>query len=164
MWLFSFQRPYADIRAIGPQWAAACAAVHAQSFGHPWSAAEFEVLLAGRDVVAEAAILPASRFRQPRLAGFVLSRIVLDEAEILTIAVAAKFRRQGIGGRLLAAHLASLARRGAKTLFLEVETGNFAALALYAGFGFTQVGERKAYYRKAEGGAAAALVLRRELR
>jgi [ribosomal protein S18]-alanine N-acetyltransferase len=159
-----------DIRSIGPAQAQACAQIHAESFAHAWSVAEFETLLAGRDVTAEAATVnsPWAQswervWRQPpRLAGFVLSRRVLDEAEILTIAVALQFRRRGIGGALLAAHLATLTSQGIKTLFLEVEAGNAAALALYGGFGFYQVGARKGYYAKPGGSAAAALVLRRD--
>jgi [ribosomal protein S18]-alanine N-acetyltransferase len=163
--LFDHRRP-PDIRRIGPQGAQACAAIHAQSFAHPWSAAEFETLLAGRDVIAEAA-MATSRLRTvwrraPVLAGFVLSRRVLDEAEILTIAVAPKFRRSGIGGALLGVHLATLAAQGAKALFLEVEAGNRAALALYAQFNFHEIGTRKAYYRAVDGTKAAALMLRRD--
>lgn len=101
--------------------------------------------------------------KSPALAGFVLSRAVVDEAEILTIAVAPSFRRQGVGGALLAAHIATLAAQGIKALFLEVEAGNHAALALYRSFDFYQVGTRKGYYPKVGAAAAAALVLRRDL-
>lgn len=157
-----------DVRRLGPQSAQACASIHAQSFAHPWSANEFEALLAGRDVVAEAATTRSwlSRLlgRRQKLVGFVLSRRVLDEAEILTIAVARRSRRQGIGAALLSAHLATLAGMGLKALFLEVEAGNNAALALYAQFGFAQVGARKGYYPKRDGEAAAALLLRRDFR
>ncbi len=157
--LFTRKQP-AEIRPLGPQAAQACAAIQAEAFPHPWSGSEFETLLAGRDVVAEAAMVKS--WGQAHFAGFVLSRLVLNEAEILTIAVAAKYRRQGIGSALLSAHLATLAARGTKTLFLEVEAGNHAALALYDQFGFQQVGERKAYYRKKDAPNAAALVLRRD--
>lgn len=157
-----------DVRRIGPQSAQACARIHAQSFAHPWSANEFEALLAARDVVAEAAMmrtwLGRALGRRQKLVGFVLSRRVLDEAEILTIAVGQRLRRRGVGAALLSAHLAQLAAMGIKALFLEVEAGNDAALALYAQFGFAQVGTRKAYYRKGEGEAAAALLLRRDFR
>lgn len=151
-----------DIRRIGTQWAQACAAIHARSFPHPWPAADFESLLAARDVIAEAAISAGRWGKRPALAGFVLSRRVLDEAEILILAVAPEFRRREIGSALLGVHLATLAAQGAKALFLEVEAGNHAALALYAQFDFRQIGERKAYYRKADGSAAAALLLRRD--
>lgn len=151
-----------DIRRIGTQWAQACAAIHARSFPHPWPAADFESLLAARDVIAEAAMATRRCGKSRALAGFVLSRCVMDEAEILTLAVAPEFRRRGIGSALLGAHLATLAGRGTKALFLEVEAGNHAALALYAQFDFRQIGERKAYYRGTNGTAAAALVLRRD--
>ncbi|TAL83623.1 MAG: GNAT family N-acetyltransferase [Beijerinckiaceae bacterium] len=156
----------AGIRRIGPEFAQACAGIHARSFAHSWSAPEFETLLAGRDVVAEAATASGGwkKFwrKSPALAGFVLSRTVAGEAEILTIAVAPSFRRQGIGGALLGAHIATLAAQGIKVLFLEVEAGNHAALALYRSFDFYQVGTRKGYYPKAGAIAAAALVLRRD--
>ena len=47
---------------------------------------------------------------------------------------------------------------GAASLFLEVGADNPAALALYAGLGFTRVGMRKAYYNGGD-----ALVLRLSL-
>ena len=81
---------------------------------------------------------------------------------MLTIAVAPGARGKGIGRALLASHLAALAAEGAKSLFLEVETDNRAALALYQRFDFRQVGERKAYYRKADGITRSALILRRD--
>ncbi len=152
------------VRRLGPQFGKACARIHAQSFPHPWSAEEFEALLAGRDVIAHAATLPATFWRPGRgPVGFVLSRRAADQAEILTIAVAPAARERGIGAALLAAHLPVLAAAGAKSLFLEVEANNKAAIRLYENFGFHQVGERKAYYRAADGGRATALVLRRDL-
>jgi [ribosomal protein S18]-alanine N-acetyltransferase len=50
-----------------------------------------------------------------------------------------------------------------RTLFLEVEEGNTAALALYARQGFTEVSRRAAYYRKSDGSAANAIIMRRTL-
>lgn len=158
-----FGRPQtsASIRRIGPDFAAACAKIHAQSFAHPWAPAEFESLLAGRDVIGEAAFA-TSLFGGRRLTGFVLSRRGADTAEMLTVAVAPALRRSGVATALIARHLATLAAESVKSLFLEVETDNRAARALYRRFGFEEVGERKAYYRKADGIAASALVLRRD--
>jgi [ribosomal protein S18]-alanine N-acetyltransferase len=158
---FGWAQKPASIRRIGPNFGAACANIHALSFAHPWAPAEFESLLAGRDVVGEAAIA-TSFFGKRRVTGFVLSRRGADMAEMLTIAVAPALRRKGVGAALLTRHLATLAAEGAKSLALEVETDNRAALALYRRFGFHEVGERKAYYRKADGMRAAALVLRRD--
>jgi ribosomal-protein-alanine N-acetyltransferase len=159
--MLGWSQTSASIRRIGPDFAAACAKIHARSFAHPWAPAEFESLLAGRDVIGEAAFA-TSLFGRRRLIGFVLSRRGADTAEMLTIAVAPALRRKGVGAALLARHLATLAAEGAKSLFLEVETDNRAARALYRRFGFEEVGERKAYYRKADGIAASALVLRRD--
>ena len=136
-----------------------CAKLHAASFAHPWSAQEFETLLANTNVSGEAAVDPTSN----ALRGFVLTRLAADEAEILTIAVDSSLRRRGVGRALLAANMARLPSLGAKKLFLEVERENAAAIALYAKFGFREVGQRSGYYRKADGGAATALVLRRDL-
>ncbi|HLH11397.1 MAG TPA: GNAT family N-acetyltransferase [Methylovirgula sp.] len=156
-----FGRP-ASIRRIGPEYGGACAKIHARSFAHPWGAGEFESLLAARNVVGHGAfirLLWGGRV----LAGFVLSRLAADSAEILTIAVVPRARGKGLGGALLATHLAQLAASGAKSLFLEVEAENRAALALYRRFDFYEVGARKAYYRTADGNRAGALILRRDL-
>ena len=78
--------------------------------------------------------------------GFVIARVAGDEAEILTLAVAPEARGQGLGRALLNAAIVEAQRRGAGAIFLEVGTDNPAALALYAGLGFANVGSRKGYY------------------
>ncbi len=92
-------------------------------------------------------------------AGLVLARVVLDEAEILTLAVVPAARRQGLGATLLAAALAEAARRGATAMLLEVAKANQPARALYAAQGFTQVGLRRRYYANGDD----ALLLRRTI-
>jgi ribosomal-protein-alanine N-acetyltransferase len=96
------------------------------------------------------------------LAGFVVSRIAADQAEILSIAVDASYRGLGLARKMLGVHLRRLAAYGVAAVFLEVDERNVAARRLYAGFGFTEVGRRESYYAAADG-AAAALVLRLEL-
>jgi len=137
-----------------------CAAIHASAFAHPWDAGEFATLLTGASTLASAALDPASH----RLRGFALSRLAADEAEILTIAVDPGERRRGVGRDLLAEHLRQATLAGARALFLEVEAENAAAIALYHRFGFVQVGSRAAYYRRADGKPATALVMRRDLK
>nr|WP_281369189.1 GNAT family N-acetyltransferase [Microvirga mediterraneensis] len=97
--------------------------------------------------------------RTARPVGFVLSRIVLDEAEIITVAVAPEARGKGHARPLLAHHLDALARRGVARVHLEVEEGNAPAIALYRRAGFQDVGRREGYYRKADGTKAAALTM-----
>ncbi|MFO1160852.1 MAG: ribosomal protein S18-alanine N-acetyltransferase [Reyranellaceae bacterium] len=92
--------------------------------------------------------------------GFALHRVVAGEAELLTIAVHPASRRRGAGRRLLAATVAQLRAAGAIALFLEVAVDNRAARQLYEAAGFQTIGVRPAYYRRSDGGAADALVMR----
>jgi ribosomal-protein-alanine N-acetyltransferase len=86
-----------------------------------------------------------------------LLRIVLDEAEIITIGTL--LRRQGIATALLAQGIAACRAAGVKTLYLEVAAQNAAARALYAAQNFVQIGQRNAYYPNGD----AALTLARKL-
>jgi ribosomal-protein-alanine N-acetyltransferase len=137
-----------------PADAAQLAALHGQSFRGGWSAEEFERLLADRSVTAHRAV--AGR----RLVGFIISRGAADEAEILSVAVAASARRRGTARRLLNMHMGRLTANGVQRLLLEVDEGNAAARHLYARAGFYEVGRRQGYYGS---GAIAALVLCRDL-
>jgi ribosomal-protein-alanine N-acetyltransferase len=158
--MFSFlrQSPSYSIRPIGPSAAPDCARLHATSFAHPWSMAEFESLLAGSNAAGDGALA-----RGGSLIGFALSRHAAGEAEVLSVAVAKSERGKGIGRALMNAHLARLAALGVTSVFLEVERGNASALALYARLGFETVGERKNYYRKQGATGAPALTLRCDL-
>jgi ribosomal-protein-alanine N-acetyltransferase len=139
-----------------PTDAAALAAVHARAFRHGWSESEFEGLLSDPQVTCHLA-------RDGRaITGFILSRAVEDEAEILMVAVDPSQQGRGLGRRLLARHLGRLAARGARRVFLEVDEGNGAALRLYTRAGFAKVGRRPGYYPSGEN-RAAALILRRDI-
>ncbi len=151
------QPPSCPSRALRPSDAAACSLLHASSFAHPWSVLDFETLL------IEPAVSGAGIDAKTGLAGFILSRRALDEAEILTLVVDPRSRRQGCGQRLLAAHLSRLSQLGVISLFLEVDEANAPALALYRRHGFVQKGIRKGYYAKADGARANALIMRRAL-
>ena len=147
-----------EIRRLSTDHAAECARLHAPAFAHGWDTSEFESLLTSGIVLAEGAFSGKSA-----LAGICLSRCAADEAEILTLVVAASMRHKGIGRLLLMRHMEHLAARGIMQLFLEVESGNQPALKLYRTLGFLQVGERRAYTRMKDGTLANALILRRSL-
>jgi ribosomal-protein-alanine N-acetyltransferase len=85
--------------------------------------------------------------------------LVLDEAELLTIAVAKHQQGQGLGAELLADLMSVLKAQSAKQCMLEVMEGNDAAISLYQRIGFKPVAKRKAYYRT-EQGIFDALVMR----
>jgi ribosomal-protein-alanine N-acetyltransferase len=136
----------------GARDAGAIAALHAKSFQRGWSEDEVENLLIARNVVAHRAMAGKA------LAGFIMSRLAADEAEILSVAVDRGFQGRGVGQRLLKLHLGRLAGHGARTVFLEVGERNDPATRLYARAGFREVSRRPNYY-----GDATALVLRRDL-
>ena len=82
------------------------------------------------------------------LAGFAVATWLQQEpsAELEGVFVDRAYRRQGIGGALVAACLAWAAGTGATTIRLEVRASNAAALALYQRYGFSTTGLRRAYY------------------
>ncbi len=120
---------------MNPLHPAIFAALHAQAFpAEPWDEATFTTLLPQ----------PGMRPFLHERGGFLLLRIVLDEAEIITIG--SVVRRQGIASALLAQSIAAARAGGATKLHLEVAEDNTAARALYTKFGFTLAGRRRAYY------------------
>ncbi|MGO4524452.1 GNAT family N-acetyltransferase [Microvirga sp. 2MCAF35] len=106
---------------------------------------------------------PDALGRATKPVAFALSRIVLDEAEIITVAVAPEARGKGHARPLLAHHLDALSRRGVARVHLEVEEGNAPAIALYRRAGFRDVGRREGYYPKADGTKVAALTMALDL-
>lgn len=126
----------------------ALADLHAAAFDAPWSPAAFAELLSQPGVILEA---------EDR--GFILVRVALDEAEILTLAVRPEARGGGIGARLTQAAAARAAMLGADRLHLEVAEDNASARALYARLGFATVGRRLRYYQRPDGSSADALLL-----
>jgi ribosomal-protein-alanine N-acetyltransferase len=97
--------------------------------------------------------------RDERILAVAVVTQVLDEAELLTIAVAKQEQGQGLGAALLDDLMSLLQEQSAKQCMLEVMDGNDAAISLYQRIGFKPVATRKAYY-KTEQGIFDALVMR----
>lgn len=149
--------PEPSVSPLSGDEAEAACDLHARSFARGWDGPEWQRLLADRAIVADGLHADGGR----RLIGLILSRVVLDEAEVLTIAVDPSCRKQGCGRRLLTAHLESLARHGTRQLFLEVGETNAAARHLYERMGFREIGRRPAYYPLANGTRIAAICMGR---
>ena len=145
------------LAALGVEAASRLAQLHAEAFDRPWSAVEFQTLLAQPGVGALAVE------EDEALLGFVLIRAIAGEAEILTLAVAPNARRRRIGAALVEAATAAAQSLGAEALFLEVAADNVAALALYRRASFDVAGRRPGYYARAAGAAMDAVVMRRPL-
>jgi ribosomal-protein-alanine N-acetyltransferase len=153
--LFSRNEP--AISEANARDSSAIAALHAASFRRGWNEQEVEGLLIDRHVLTHLAMTGG------KLAGFIMSRLVEDEAEILSAAVAGRQRGRGVARRMLDLHLRRLAGLGTRAVFLEVDEHNDPALRLYHRAGFREISRRPNYYPGTEGKAVAALVLRRDL-
>ena len=93
------------------------------------------------------------------VAGYVGSQTVMDESDMMNVAVHPDHRRNGIAERLVMELAEALKKRGSHCLTLEVRASNEPAKALYEKLGFRQVGLRKNYYRNPKEDA---LILRKE--
>ena len=129
---------------------AAVAELEKQNFSEPWPE------IAVRSELTNKLALWLVAVEDGVVAGYVGSQTVLQEADMMNIAVGDGFRRRGIAKRLVE----ELIRRlDAYQLTLEVRASNAPAIALYDSLGFTQVGLRKNYYHKPKEDA---LILRKE--
>jgi ribosomal-protein-alanine N-acetyltransferase len=152
------------LRAMRPADVPAVAAIEDASFSAGWPRTEFERELA-RNPVARYVVLERARQEAngaPRaLVGFGGIWLLLDEAHVVTVAVAPAYRRRGYG-RLLVHGLVGLARSlGMHVGTLECRVSNTAARQLYREYGFYEVGSRRRYY--ADNGEDAVIMTTEEL-
>ena len=78
---------------------------------------------------------------------YIVGRIIAPEGEIYRIAVDERYRRRGVGYRLLSYALKTERGRGLECTYLEVRKSNIAARRLYSAYGFRVIGERRGYYK-----------------
>ncbi len=125
-------------------------------FGEAWNAGQCLGIMSLPDVwlsFAEAG---------DRIVGFALSRLLMDEAELLLLAVEPDVRGHGVGRALIERTVEIAVGKGAHRLLLEVRDGN-QALDLYQGSGFSEIGRRHDYYRGSDGTTRDALTLARPI-
>lgn len=127
-----------------------------ERFGEAWTRSQCAGILPIPGVK-----LVVARF-DGQTAGFSLSRIISDEAELLLLAVSPNLRRRGIGRMLLDDFMENAGNRGATRVHLEVREGN-PAVIMYRSAGFALAGRRRKYYRGRTGGEFDALTLSRDL-
>jgi ribosomal-protein-alanine N-acetyltransferase len=94
------------------------------------------------------------------VAGFIVVRAVVAEAEILNLCVDPAKRCRGNATALLQKALEELAKLRVHRLFLEVRESNRAAISFYEKHGFLETGLRAKYYRDPD---EAAVLMTREL-
>ena len=128
----------------------AVAELERQNFYEPWPD------IAVRGELTNKLALWLVAVEDGEVVGYVGSQTVLQEADMMNIAVADSHRRRGIAKMLVEELIRQL---DAYQLTLEVRASNAPAISLYEALGFQQVGLRKNYYRKPKEDA---LILRKE--
>jgi [ribosomal protein S18]-alanine N-acetyltransferase len=105
-----------------------------------WSAADYESVARGEMAgwIAD---------ERSNTAGFLVARHLLQEMEILNLAVRPDRRRRGVATRLIREMLSSREAARAEQVTLEVRASNRVALAFYERHKFRLAGRRPAYYR-----------------
>lgn len=114
--------------------------IELECFTMPWSEATFRGLLRRNDadlVVAEV---------DGEVVGYAAFWAVLDQGELGNVSVTTKWRRQGIGNRLVRTILQRARERNVREVYLEVRVSNAGAQNLYRSYGFEEVGRRRNYY------------------
>lgn len=111
---------------------------------YPWTLGNFnDALQAG--YVARLAV------NNDEIQGFMVWFPLPDEAELLNIGVATAHQRRGVAWALLADMLTTARAQQRQRVFLEVRVSNIPAIELYCQTGFAVAGERRHYYKNANG-------------
>ena len=93
-----------------------------------------------------------------KVVGFCILQPVLDEANLLLMAIAPEMQGRGLGCQLLNESI-DLLRNQPVQIFLEVRESNLSAIRLYEKSGFHQIDLRKNYYPKADGKKEHAVIM-----
>ncbi len=111
-------------------------------FSRPWS----RRMLAEELENACAAFLVAEDAASGEVLGYAGVLVMADEGYITNVAVFPEVRRCGVAAQLIEVFMNFARANHLAFLTLEVRPSNAAAIALYRGFGFEEVGRRKNYY------------------
>ena len=128
----------------------AVAAIEKQVQTHPWTEKQFlEAVTQYQSTVIE---------QQGKILGFCILQPVVDEANLLLMAIDPKQQGQGLGYTLLTESI-ELLKNSPVQIFLEVRESNLAAIKLYEKAAFHQIDLRKNYYPKSDGSREHAIIM-----
>lgn len=112
------------------------------SFSQSWSKAS----------IAKEVVNPTASYFVAELEGTLIGYggmwHMMDEGEIINIAVTKENRQHKVGSLLLEALLSEAREKGIKSVFLEVRASNRVAQGLYKKYHFKEIGRRKNYYHE----------------
>ncbi|AMW78054.1 ribosomal-protein-alanine N-acetyltransferase RimI [Acinetobacter sp. TGL-Y2] len=117
---------------------------------HPWTVSQFQDSV---DAYVSTVIE-----HQGKVVGFCILQPVVDEANLLLMAIDPAVQGKGLGFKLLDQSL-QLLKNNPVQIFLEVRESNLAAIALYEKSDFHQIDIRKNYYPKPQGGKENAIIM-----
>ena len=124
--------------------------IEKQVQSHPWTRNQFlESVDSYQSTVLEL---------NGKVVGFCIIQPVLDEANLLLMAIAPEVQGQGLGYQLLNDSIDRLNNHPLQ-IFLEVRESNLAAIGLYEKSGFHQIDIRKNYYPAADGKKEHAIIM-----
>ena len=141
-----------EVRAMMPADLEAVAALARRADPFGWTMRNFQDAMAGGYTMT---VLEA----EGRIVGYFVVMIVVDEAELLEIAVDSDVQGRGYGKTLLKAAAAAARAQACRCMHLEVRASNAMARKMYVSAGFCETGLRKNYYTT-ENGREHALLMR----
>ncbi len=115
-------------------------AIEATAYRCPWTRGNFV------DSLAAGYLARLACDAQGQCIGYFVAMFGAGEMHLLNLTVMPPLQRQGLGKALLRRLCAEGRLLGAGIVWLEVRESNLAARRLYATFGFSEVGLRRAYY------------------
>ena len=124
------------IQKLTPDYVSAVAAIEKRCFSNPWNETAVNAELENHCSEIYIALVDGTA------AGYTNIYTVLDEMDIVRVAVLPEYRRQGIAAEILKTVLAE--KQG--TVYLDVRESNHPAISLYKSLGFVDTGVRKNYY------------------
>lgn len=130
-----------EIRRARPEDASGIVELEEAYFSDPWKLKDIFGYISSEDGMCFVATENGAPI------AYIVGRIIAPEGEIYRIAVDERYRRRGVGYRLLSYALKTEKGRGLECTYLEVRKSNIAARRLYSAYGFRVIGERRGYYK-----------------
>lgn len=120
----------------------AASRIESEAFSMPWSARDFLEMVEADYAYYYVAELDG------KIAGCCGIRNMAGEGEITNVVVAASYRKQGIGRKMMKYMLERAEENGMGDCTLEVRVSNQPAIRLYESLGFKSEGVRPGFYEK----------------